>query len=51
MAFVIKHIRELLEIFKDLDCFVWKTAAKLQSKYPQASKYKSNLRIIIRDGK
>lgn len=51
MAFAIKHIRELLEIFKELDCLVLKTAAKLQGKYPQASKYKSNLRIIIWDGK
>ena len=36
MAFAIKHIRELLEIFKELDSLVLKTVAKLQSKYPQS---------------
>ena len=36
MAFVIKHIRELLEIFKELDSLVLKTVVKLQSNNPQA---------------
>ena len=36
MAFAIKHIRELLEIFKELDSLVLKTVVKLQSNNPQA---------------